>query len=177
MLRAFSVQPQARFDPVCISCTLPEHDPEIIFFSDHWKVILHPSQCGLGSVLLSARRHVPRMADLSTEEGSDFQVVLRALEPALERAFGALLVNMQYQRNWAYQNHDPDPPLKDGRPNPHVHWHIMPRYAAPVSFGNVEFGDPTFGEPFEWREQHVPPSVRQAILVKIQQELDITFVD
>lgn len=117
------------------------------------------------------------MADLSTEEASDFQVVLRALEPALERAFSALLVNMQDQRNWAYRNHDPDPPLKDGRPNPHVHWHIMPRYAAPVSFENVEFGDPTFGEPFEWREQHVPPSVRQAILVKIQQELDITFVD
>ena len=73
MFRAFSVQPQARFDPVCISCTLPEHDPEIIFFSDHWKLVLHPSQCGLGSVLLSARRHVPRTADLFTQEFPDFR--------------------------------------------------------------------------------------------------------
>ena len=177
MFRAFSVQPYAQFDPVCISCTLPEHDPEIIFFSDHWKVILHPLQCGLGNVLLSTRRHAPRMADLSAEEASDFQAVVKAVEPALERAFGALLVNMQYQRNWAYRSLEPDPPLKDGRPNPHVHWHIMPRYAAPVSFQNVNFDDPTFGEPFEWREKHVPAGVRLAILVRIRQELDIKFVD
>jgi hypothetical protein len=83
---------------------------------------------------------------------------------------------MQYQRNWAFRVQNPDPPFKDGRPNPHVHWHVMPRYANPVVFEGLTFDDPTFGEPFEWRDKEVPADVRRAILCQIQEALDLTYL-
>ena len=95
LFRAFLKPPELKLNRECITCTPPEGDPELIFFSDHWKVILHPSQCGLGNVLFASRRHVPWMADLWAGECAEFQTVFAALEPALERAFGAPLINMQ----------------------------------------------------------------------------------
>ena len=176
MFRAFSKPPELRLNTECISCTPPDGDPEIIFFSDHWKVVLHPSQCGLGNVLLAPMRHVPRMADLSAEEWTEFQAVIAVLEPALERAFGARLINMHYQRNWAYRAGDPDPPFRNGRPNPHVHWHLTPRYPAAVTVEGAVFDDPTYGEPFEWRNADVPVALRRTIIRRIQEELEITYL-
>jgi diadenosine tetraphosphate (Ap4A) HIT family hydrolase len=80
MFRAFKTPPEMKLNRECITCTPPNDDPEIIFFSGYWKVLLHPSQCGLGNVLLASRRHVPRMADLSAEEWAEFQNVFAALE-------------------------------------------------------------------------------------------------
>ncbi|PNY81217.1 hypothetical protein CVO96_07325 [Deinococcus koreensis] len=138
--------------------------------------MLHPSQCSPGSVLLVARRHVPRMADLTDDEAHDFQAVLRVLEPGLERAYGAPLVNLAYQRNWAYRARNPDPPLENGRPNPHVHWHVTPRYPSPLEVAGMTFRDPTFGEPFEWRDVPVPPGVRRAILERLREVLGVHTV-
>ncbi|GGO34511.1 hypothetical protein [Deinococcus humi] len=73
-----------RLNPTCISCTPPWHDPQTVVFTDAWKAVLYPSQAGLGSVLLATRRHVSRMADLTATEWQDFQMVVMALEPALE---------------------------------------------------------------------------------------------
>ncbi|WP_424950147.1 HIT family protein [Deinococcus sp.] len=176
MFRAFLEPPELNLNRECVTCTPPEGDPETIFFTDHWKVLLHPSQCGLGNVLLASRRHVPRMADLSTDEWAEFQTVSEALEPSLEQAFGAPLINMQYQRNWAYRTENPDPPLKNGQPNPHIHWHVTPRHPRPVEFMGTVFDDPTFGEPFEWRESQVPLEVRRAIIRQIQVQLPITLI-
>lgn len=175
VFRALASAPAARLNRECVSCTPPQHDPDTIFFTDGWKAVLHPSQCGLGNVLLATRRHVPRMADLTPAEWRDFQTVIAALEPALERAFGAALVNMAYQRNWAYREAEPDPPFKGGQPNPHVHWHLTPRYALPVEFGGMVFDDPTFGEPFEWRKITVPAEVRRAIIERLRAELGMVL--
>ncbi|MDV6374289.1 HIT family protein [Deinococcus arenicola] len=124
---------------------------------------------------MAARRHVPRMAALTPADWQDFQTVITALEPTLERAFDAALINMAYQRNWAYREAEPDPPFKDGQPNPHVHWHITPRYAQPVHFGGMVFDDPTFGEPFEWRKVAVPAKVRRAIIEWLRVEIGVVL--
>ena len=52
----------------------------------------------------------------------------------LEVALGATGVNLSCDRNWAYRERDPDPPFWEGRPNPHVHWHVVPRHRTPVKF-------------------------------------------
>lgn len=121
----------AQLDCECISCTPPQHDPDTIFFTftEGWKAVLHPSQCGL--------------------------------------------INMAYQRNWAYRVAEPDPPFKGGRPNPHVHWHLTPRHAQPVEFGGLIFDDPTFGEPFEWRTVDVPAQIRRAIIERLRAQLGV----
>ncbi|CAM3558253.1 HIT family protein [Deinococcus frigens] len=177
VFRALAAAPHACLNRECITCTPPQDDPDTIFFTDGWKVILHPSQCGLGNVLLATRRHVPRMADLTPAEWQEFQTVIAALELALERAFGAALINMAYQRNWAYREAEPDPPSRNGQPNPHVHWHITPRYAQAVHFGDMVFEDPTFGEPFEWRKVTVPAEVRRAIVERLQMETGVIMAE
>lgn len=117
------------------------------------------------------------MADLTTDEAVDFHDILTELEPALEAAFSAQLINMVYQRNWAYRVHHPDPPMRNGQPNPHVHWHITPRYDHPVIFEGITFEDPTFGEPYEWRNRQVTTMVRAAIIDRIRAHLSITLVE
>ena len=116
------------------------------------------------------------MADLMPEEAADFQSTLARLEPALESAFGAQLINMAYQRNWAFRAQQPDPPLRDGRPNPHVHWHITPRYDRPVVFEGVTFDDQTFGELYERRDRQVEASVRMAMIERIRAHLNIDVI-
>jgi len=172
---AYTPTPESKFHPECITCTPPEHDSALIFFTRAWKVLLHPNQSGLGNCLVGSRRHVPRICDLTPQESQEFFALFSHLEPALERAFGATLVNLSCDRNWAYRRDHPESPWKDGRPNPHVHWHVAVRYAHPVEFAGMQFDDPTFGEPFHWRKTQVPGSVRQHIITRIREQLVMTY--
>jgi diadenosine tetraphosphate (Ap4A) HIT family hydrolase len=173
---AYTTIPEQQYDPACIMCTPPAHDPAIIFFTDAWKVLLHPNQSGLGNCLIGSRRHVPRICDLTPEEAQEFFAMYAVLEPALEQAFGAALLNLSCERNWAYRTDRPVPPWKDGRPYPHVHWHVVARYAQPVEFEGMLFDDPTFGNPFQWRKNSVPQLVRFQIIALIRQQLKITYL-
>ncbi len=172
----FRRQPRSWPDPVCVSCTPPGRDGNLIFFTAHWKVLLHPNQCSPGNVLVVSRRHAPKVSALTREEAMDFHRVLRHLEPALETALGATMINLSCDRNWAYRERDPDPPFHDGRPCPHVHWHVVPRFRAPVRFGGLRWVDPTFGEPFRWRHRTVPDNVRRALIHAIRRPLPIKYV-
>lgn len=174
-MKAFKVPPQTHLNVECITCTQPKDDSETITFTDHWKVILHPDQSGLGSCLVAPLRHVPRLCDQTAEEAADFHVLLSVLEPALEKVFGATLINFSCLRNWAYREHNPDPPFKEGRPNPHVHWHVITRYKSPVTFDGHKFTDPTFGEPFQYRGERAKDS-RGKVIKRIQSYLPLTFI-
>lgn len=176
-LKAFRQQPIANYNRECISCTPPEDDDGIIAFTDHFKAIIHPNQSSLGAVLVATRRHVARIADFSPEEAAEFVPLLAVLEPAMERAFGAPLVNLDYQRNWAFRKENPDPPWRDGKPNPHVHFHIVPRYPDPVEFHGLRWEDPNFGEPFVWGKVAVPAESGLAIIHRIQSHLNLEFMD
>ncbi len=175
-MKAFLRTPDTELNRICITCTAPQNDGETIAFTNEWKVILHPDQSGLGSCIVAPLRHVARMADLNDVEWQGFKEVVSELEPALEVTFGAKLVNLSCLKNWAYREHNPDPPYLDGKPNPHVHWHVVPRYESAVLFAGVEFKDPTFGEPFEWRRIRAQ-KVRRQIIQAIQSELNLEFVE
>ena len=174
-MKAYRTPPQTQLNTECVTCTPPEHDGEIIAFTDLWKVILHPDQSGLGSCLVAPLRHVPRLCDQTPEESIGFFELVRELEPALEHAFGATLINFSCLRNWAYRLHDPDPPFKNGQPNPHVHWHVLTRYARPVTFEGVTFTDEAFGEPFEPKGESAK-GIRREIIERIQGELELEYV-
>jgi diadenosine tetraphosphate (Ap4A) HIT family hydrolase len=176
MFFAYFRQPKNRPNPMCVSCTPPQHDASLIFFTQHWKVLLHPNQSSLGSVLIVSLRHVPRVAELTRAEMNGFHQIFRQLEPVLEGTFGASLVNLSCERNWAYRKSNPDPPFLNGEPNPHVHWHVVPRYKQRVRFMGVDWQDPAFGEPFIWRKRNIPPDVRLAIIKAIRRKLTIKYV-
>jgi diadenosine tetraphosphate (Ap4A) HIT family hydrolase len=142
---------ESTYDQHCISCSLPEHQREAIAFSTHWNVIAVPQQFLPGYCLIVARRHIAMISELSTEEWSELYEVNRILEPALIKTFGADLVNFECLRNNAFRVANPVPPFKNGQPNPHVHWHVMPRYSKPVEILDRKFSDECFGSPYHFR--------------------------
>ena len=176
-LRAYRTEPPVALDPACVTCTQPEHDPDVIAFTDHWKIVLHPDQTTAGSCLIGARRHVQKLSSLTTDEASDFHHVVAVLEPALEAVVGADLVNFSCLRNWAYRLEDPEPPYQDGLPSPHVHWHVATRYRQPKVIQGVEFDDVDFGEELVWRQRRIDTVDRRFLLQRIRSALPVQLTD
>jgi diadenosine tetraphosphate (Ap4A) HIT family hydrolase len=132
-LRASRHVDAGNLDPRCVSCTAPEDDPLTFAVSDAWKVVLHPDQTVPGALVVVALRHVAKVGDLTAEEAGEFFGLFRQLEQALEEALGATMVNVSCLRNWAYRAERSDPPLFEGHPNPHLRWHVAPRFEEPLT--------------------------------------------
>lgn len=91
-------------------------------------LILNHNQNLLGKCFLALNRHLEAVTALTTEEWLDLQVQLRRATAMLISAF------QPDHFNYAFlQNQDR-----------HVHLHIMPRYAAPRTFGGSTFIDPDY---------------------------------
>lgn len=109
-------------------------------------------------------RHVSKVGALNEREALEFFAVYRLLEAALEDALGASMVNLSCLRNWSYRADNADPPWLDGRPNPHVHWHVAPRYSEPVTFGGATFVDEGFGEELVWSGRRAETEAQHEII-------------
>lgn len=72
-----------------------------------------------GHVLVSPRRVVPRVADLSVAETSDLFLTVRRVGRMVERVYGAASLNIAVQDG-----------VHAGQSVPHVHAHIIPRQRA-----------------------------------------------
>ncbi|KAJ5319912.1 hypothetical protein PENANT_c075G11613 [Penicillium antarcticum] len=72
-----------------------------------------------GHVLISPRRVVPRVADLTPAETSDLFLTVRRVGRMVERVYGASSLNIAVQDG-----------MHAGQSVPHVHAHIIPRKAA-----------------------------------------------
>jgi diadenosine tetraphosphate (Ap4A) HIT family hydrolase len=164
---------EPRPDPVCITCTPVEHEQDVVAFSEHWKVILHPDQTVPGACLIGARRHVPKLGELTAPEQAEFFPLFGRLESSLEQQLGASMVTAECLRNWAFRADAPDPPFLDGRPNPHVHWHVAPRYEHAVEVAGERFDDPTFGEPLVWTRRRAEAGTRRAVIVALRLGLGV----
>ena len=137
----------------------------ILWETDHWKVILAEDQTYLGrSVIILTRHPCTNLSDISTEELYDLQKnVILPYEKAVKKAFGAELFNWACLMNNAYQHTPPDP---------HMHWHVWPRYRHPVTIDTEEFRDTEFGYHYIPRTHHpVSPNIQLKILQKIKENL------
>lgn len=93
-----------------------------VHYSDSWVVSVRPAQVTLGCLVVSARREVTDLANLTLEEGADMAQALGLAAKIGKQVFGADKINALCLM------------MKD----PLVHFHIIPRYAAPVEhFGQV----------------------------------------
>lgn len=78
----------------------------------HWVVLLRPAQPTLGSLVLAARSDATAFGDLPAEAHAELAIVTKAIESALGQA-------VRYQKiNY----------LMLMMVDPHVHFHILPRY-------------------------------------------------
>jgi len=92
---------------------------------DHWLVLLRPTQVTLGSLVLAAKSDANAYGDLPREAFAEQSAVVAAIERALA-AFTA------YEKiNY----------LMLMMVDPHVHFHVIPRYAGTRSWNGAEFPD------------------------------------
>jgi len=78
----------------------------------HWVVLLRPQQPTLGSLVLAARGDFTCLSDLPAEAFAELHRAVSDIEAALAAAVGYAKLNY----------------LMLMMVDPHVHWHVIPRY-------------------------------------------------
>jgi diadenosine tetraphosphate (Ap4A) HIT family hydrolase len=92
---------------------------------DHWIVLLRPAQPTLGSLVLAAKSEATAFGDLPGEAHAELKAVTATIEAALTRAVGYAKINY----------------LMLMMVDPHVHFHVIPRYEGERSAVGLTIGD------------------------------------
>ena len=90
------------------------HPATLIAEYEHWVVLLRPAQPTLGALILAAKSDVTAFGDLPAEAHAELKVATAAIERALNEAVGYAKINY----------------LMLMMVDPHVHFHVLPRYAG-----------------------------------------------
>lgn len=117
---------------------------------DHWVVLLRPAQPTLGSLILAAKGEATSFPDLPLEAFAE----LRAVVADIERALAASI------------RHEKINYLMLMMVDPHVHFHVIPRYEGERSACGVTVADagwpkvPALGEAVTLETEQVEALVR-----------------
>lgn len=91
----------------------------------HWVVLARPAQPTLGSLVLAARSDATAFGDLPVEAHAELKTVTAAVEAALASAVSYARLNY----------------LMLMMVDPHVHFHVIPRYEGAREWQGREFVD------------------------------------
>jgi len=91
----------------------------------HWCVLLRPAQVTLGSLMLICKEEVTQLADVSDAAFAEMKQVVGDIETGL-KGF----------RSWEKINY-----LALMMVDPHVHFHVIPRYSEDQEFAGTVFRD------------------------------------
>jgi len=91
----------------------------------YWSVLLRPAQVTLGALVLAAHETAQAFSELSQASFTELHEITHQIESALATAFQNDKLNY----------------LMLMMVDPDVHFHVIPRYAQPRQFGNMEFID------------------------------------
>ncbi|MET0181049.1 MAG: HIT family protein [Novosphingobium sp.] len=92
---------------------------------DHWVVLLRPAQPTLGSLILAAKSDATAFGHLPGAAHAELKPVTAAIETALARAVDYARINY----------------LMLMMVDPHVHFHVIPRYEGGREWNGREFID------------------------------------
>lgn len=96
----------------------------------HWFVMVSREQHTLGTSLIVLKRHTVRFSSLKKEELLELNRIQKKTEKKLDKIFKPDLYNY----------------LQCGNQVEHLHFHLIPRYKQPRSFGGKKFVDKNFGD-------------------------------
>lgn len=167
----------SHYNKECMPCTLSQDDAGTIAFTKHWKIVYVPNQSYLGRLVICSQRHFGSYEEMSEEETIEYSHILRKLLPALKKVYNVTHFNVAYLMNMAFNSEKAEPAFKDGKPNPHFHWHVIPRYDGPREFLNEKFEDPDFGDSFNLKRKKVLiGEFRKQAINKIRDELGVCYI-
>ena len=92
---------------------------------NHWLILLRPAQPTLGSLVLAAKSDATTFADLPAAAYGELAEVSRAIETVLTAAVGHQKLNY----------------LMLMMVDPHVHYHVIPRYEGARTHDGLIFED------------------------------------
>lgn len=92
---------------------------------EHWVVLARPAQPTLGSMVLAAKSEATAFSDLPAEAHAELKQVTTAIERALAKAVSCDKLNY----------------LMLMMVDPHVHFHVIPRYEGSRDWNGREFVD------------------------------------
>jgi diadenosine tetraphosphate (Ap4A) HIT family hydrolase len=91
----------------------------------HWVVLLRPAQPTLGALVLAAKSDATAFGDLPAEAHAELKAATTAIEAALTQAVGYAKINY----------------LMLMMVDPHVHFHVLPRYDGERSGAGLTVAD------------------------------------
>ena len=92
---------------------------------DHWVALLRPAQPTAGSLVLASTSEATRFSDLAPEAFAELGAVVCDIETALSAAVRYDKINY----------------LMLMMVDPHVHWHVIPRYDGERELEGVKLAD------------------------------------
>ena len=92
---------------------------------EHWVVLLRPTQPTLGALVLAAKSDATAFGDLPADAHAELKTVTAAIEAALTQAVGYAKINY----------------LMLMMVDPHVHFHVLPRYEGERSGAGLTVAD------------------------------------
>ena len=92
---------------------------------DHWVVLLRPAQPTLGSLVLAAKSNATAFGDLPAQAHTELKLATGAIERALANF-----------TQYAKLNY-----LMLMMVDPHVHFHVIPRYEGAREWDGISFAD------------------------------------
>jgi len=101
------------------------HPATLIAEYDHWVVLLRPAQPTLGALVLAAKSDAKAFGDLPAAAHADLKLATAAIEAALSKAVGYAKINY----------------LMLMMVDPHVHFHVLPRYEGERSGAGLTVAD------------------------------------
>ncbi|MHA6317743.1 HIT family protein [Altererythrobacter sp. CAU 1778] len=101
------------------------HPATLLKEFNHWVVLLRPAQPTLGSLVLAAKSDAEAFSELPAEAHAELSVVSTAIENALRQFTGYAKLNY----------------LMLMMVDPHVHFHVLPRYEGAREWSDKEFVD------------------------------------
>ncbi|MFH0831883.1 MAG: HIT family protein [archaeon] len=128
-----------------------EYEELLIKDYKYWTIYLYKNQYYLGRVYIWAKReNAFDFMDITSEEQKEFFEIGRAVKKALKKLFNPDLFN------WVSQ----------GNITPHLHIHLIPRYASPRKFGEIDFNDERWGK--NYAPYNYDFKVSKEVLIKIR---------
>jgi len=109
-----------------------------------WVVLLRPAQPTLGSLVLACKEDATSLGAVSAEAWAELARATADLERVLQLVLGFQRINY----------------LALMMVDPHVHFHVLPRYSEPPQFDGASFPD------VSWPK---PPDVTRALALTPQQ--------
>ena len=147
----------------CKTCDSIKENINIILETEYLKVRLADNQYHLGRCIIDLKQHISCLSELKKKEILDFLEIVKKLEKAIKKAFNATMFNYSCLMNNAY---------KLETPNPHVHWHLHPRYKNPVKFEDIIFEDKEFAHHYDNKKiLAVSDEIKRKIIEKIKENL------